>query len=62
MLTSASVGDATNVFTVAVLFAVFGSGTELAILGVFVIVVPGVVPKLTLTTNGKFTTAFTARV
>lgn len=62
MLTSACVGEATNVFTVAVLLAVFGSGTELAMFGEFVIVVPGAVPEFTFTTNGKFTTAFTASV
>lgn len=62
MLTSACVGEATNVFTVAVLFPVFGSGTELAIVGEFVIVVPAAVPEFTFTTNGKFTTAFTASV
>jgi hypothetical protein len=62
MLTSACVGEATNVFTVAVLLPVFGSGTELAIFGVFVMVVPVGVPEFTFTTSGKFTTAFTARV
>lgn len=62
MLTSAWVGEATKVVTVAVLFAVFGSLTELLTLGEFVIVVPDAVPALTLTTKGKFTTAPTARV
>ena len=62
MLTSACVGEATSVLTVAVLFAVLGSGTELVMFGEFVIVVPGAVPLFTSTTSGKFTTAPTARV
>jgi hypothetical protein len=57
-----SVGEATIVLTVAVLFAVFGSETVLAMLGEFVIVVLGAVPALTLTTKGKLTVAPTARV
>ena len=62
MLTSACVGEATSVVTVAVLFAVFGSLTELVMFGAFVMVVPEVVPALTLTTNGNLTVAPTARV
>ena len=62
MLTSACVGDATRVVTVAVLFAVFGSLTELVMFGEFVMVVPEAVPALTLTTNGNPTVAPTPRV
>ena len=67
MLTSACVGPATSVLTVTLLFAVFGSETELETLGVLVTVVPAVVApvevvRLTLTTSGKFTTAPTAKV
>jgi hypothetical protein len=62
MLTSACVGEATRVVTVAVLFAVFGSLTELLMFGEFVIVVPEAVPALTMTTSGNFTMAPTARV
>jgi len=62
MLTSACVGEATSVVTVAVLFAVFGSLTVLAMFGELVIVVPDAVPAVTLTTNGKLTMAPTASV
>ena len=62
MLTSACVGEATNVVSVAVLFALFGSETELAMFGELVMVVPEGVAAFTLTTSGKFTTAPTARV
>jgi len=55
MLTSACVGEATRVVTVAVLFAVLGSLTELVILGEFVMVVPDATPALTLTTRGNLT-------
>ena len=62
MLRSACVGEATIVVTVTVLFAGFGSVTELAILGELVMVLPGAAVAATLTTNGKLTTAPTARV
>lgn len=62
MVTNACVGEATIVFTVAVLFAAFGSETELAICGELVMVVPPAVPAFTLTTSGKLTLAPTARV
>jgi hypothetical protein len=62
ILTSACVGEATKVVTVAVLFAVFGSLTELLMFGEFVIVVPEATPALTLTTSGKLTMAPTASV
>jgi len=55
MLTLDCVGEATTVMAVAVLFAVFGSETVLVMFGELVIVVPGVVPELTLTTSGKLT-------
>jgi hypothetical protein len=56
------VGEATSVVTAAVLFAVFGSLTELLMFGEFVIVVPEGVPALTRTTSGNLTAAPTARV
>ena len=62
MLTSACVGEATSVVSVAVLLAAFGSETLLAMFAVFVMVVPGGVAKFTLTISGKFTTAPTASV
>jgi hypothetical protein len=62
MLTSACVGEETSVDTVVVLFAVFGSLTELVMFGEFAIVVPDTVAVFTFTTSGKFTTAPTASV
>ena len=53
MLTSAWVGLATMMLTVAELFAGFGSPTVLETLGVSVSVVPEGVAAFTFTTNGK---------
>ena len=63
MATSACVGEATATLVVAELLAQFGSLADehgTLMLAVLEIVVPGVSPKLALTTRGKLTGVFTA--
>ena len=64
MATSACVGEATTTFVLAELLAQFGSLADehgTLILAVLVMVVPGVSPRLALTTSGKLAVALSAR-
>ena len=64
MATSACVGEATTTLVAAELLAQFGSLTDeqgVLILAVLVMVVPGVSPRLALTTSGKLAVALSAR-
>lgn len=63
MATSACVGEATVTLVVAELLAQLGSATDehgTLMFAVFVMIVPGVSPRLTLTTRGKFAVALAA--